>query len=124
MTKHDHEHSHSMASPETDTESHRIGESTEEVFSQTQDAVRAVADQATHLAQDTLERGHAAIRQADQATRGGISDGDRRRGTTALATAIAVGAMGYAIATLIRGAARKRAPAPRNALQDKVLPES
>ncbi|KQP77496.1 hypothetical protein [Methylobacterium sp. Leaf117] len=124
MTKPDHEHSHSIASPEADAESHRIGGSTEKVFSQAQEAVRAVADQATHLAQDTLERGHAAIRQADQTIRSGNSDGDRRRGTSALATALAVGAMGYAIATLIRGATRKRAPASKNALQDKVLPAS
>lgn len=122
MTKPDHEHGHSMASPEADAESHRIEESTEEVFSRAQDAVRGVADQATRLAQDTLERGHAAVRQADQAIRSGNSDGDRRRGTSPLATALAVGAMGYAIATLIRGAVRKRAPAPRNALPDKVLP--
>lgn len=100
----------------------RIERATDEIFSQAQDALTDVADRATHLAQNTLERGRAGILQADRSTRSGHPNGSGRSGTSPLATALAVGAMGYAIATLIRGATRKRAPAPGNLLPDKVLP--
>jgi hypothetical protein len=94
----------------------------EEILARAHDAVRDVAERATHIAQDTLERGRAGIQQADRSTQGGSPNRKGRPGTSPLATVLAVGAMGYAIATLIRGAARKRAPAPGNALPDKVLP--
>ena len=80
------------------------------------------ADRATHLAQDTLERGRDDIRRVDLSTRAGQPNGGGLRGASPLTTALAVGAMGYAIATLIRGAVRKRDIAPGSALPDKVPP--
>lgn len=124
MTKphHDHTRSDTPEAPGTD-DGRRIENAADEIFSRAHDAVRDVADQATHLAQDTLERGRAGIWQADRSTPGGEPlNGDRRRGTSPLVTALAVGAMGYAIAALIRGAARKRAPHLGSALPDKVPP--
>lgn len=121
MTKTHHEHGHSSAGGNPDAESHRIEKATDEVFSRAHDAVRDVADRATILAQDTLERGRAGILKAERSG-GGRSNGSGLRGASPLATALAVGAVGYAIATLIRGAARKRAPAAVNSLPDKVLP--
>jgi hypothetical protein len=123
MTKTHHEHGRSADPAASVTEDgQHIEGAANEIFSRAHDAVRDVAEQATHLAQDTLERGRDGIRQADRSTQGGSPDGNGRRGTSPLATALAVGAMGYAIATLIRGAARKRAPAPGDALTDNVLP--
>jgi hypothetical protein len=123
MTKIHHENSQSAdtAAPSTD-DGQRIEGAADEIFARAHDAVRDVAERATHLAQDTLERGRAGIRQADRSTQGESPNGNGRRGTSPLATALAVGAMGYAIATLIRGATRKRAPAPENAFPEKDLP--
>jgi hypothetical protein len=101
-------------------EDRRIEGATDEIFSRAENAVSDVADRATHLARDTLESGRAAVRQSDRSTREGNSVGDGHRGTSPLTTALAVGAVGYAIATLIRGATRKRAPTPGSALPDKV----
>ena len=95
----------------------RIENAADEIFSRARDAVRDVAGQATHLAEDTLERGRAEIRKADEASRGEHDGRNGRAGTSPFATALAVGAMGYAIATLIQGATRKRHQA-----SGKVLP--
>lgn len=123
MTKTHNEHGRpaDASAPGTD-DGQRIEGAANVIFSRAHEAVRDVAERATHLAQETLERGRTGIRRADQSTQGVSPNGKGRRGTSPLATALAVGAMGYAIATLIRGAARKRGPAPGNSLPDKVLP--
>ena len=90
----------------------RIEGAVDEIFSRAEDAVRDVADQATHLAEDTLERGRAGVRRAERSSRGGHPGWGGRGGTSPFATALAVGAMGYAIATLIHGAMGKRHTAP------------
>lgn len=123
MTKHNHERDHSTdgEGPGID-DGRRIEGAADEIFSRASDAVNDVAERATHLAQDTLERGRAGIRKAERSTRGGHSHGDGHRGTSPFATALAVGAMGYAIATLIQGSLRKRRPTSAGAVPDKPLP--
>ncbi|GJE40276.1 hypothetical protein [Methylobacterium persicinum] len=106
----------------SDTDGHRIESATDEIFARAQDAVRDVADRATHLAQDTLDRGRVGIRKVERSSRRGHPNGGGRPGTSPFATALAVGAMGYAIATLIQGATRKRRVNPANAVPDKVMP--
>jgi hypothetical protein len=123
MTKPHHDHARANDHEATDLDDgNRIEGAADEIFSRAHDAVRDVADRATHLAQDTLERGRDGIRRADRSTRAGQPNGGGRRGTSPLATALAVGAMGYAIATLLRNAARKRDIAPGSTLPDKVPP--
>ncbi|MBO1021886.1 hypothetical protein IPV08_18180 [Methylobacterium sp. SD274] len=123
MTKAHHDHDRPDA-PETTGEDadRRIEGAADEIFSRAHDVVSDVADRATHLAQDTLERGRDDIRRVDLSTRAGQPNGGGLRGASPLTTALAVGAMGYAIATLIRGAVRKRDIAPGSALPDKVPP--
>ena len=109
MTKPHHEHGQSTDGDDTDTDDgRRIAGAADEIFSRASDAVGDVADRATHLAQDTLDRGWAGIRRAERSTRGGHQERGARSGTSPLATALAVGAMSYAIATLIQGAMSKR----------------
>ena len=102
----------------------RIEGAADEIFSRAHVAVRDVADQATHLAQAALDRGEAGIRQVERSSRGGHSHGGRHRGTSPFATALAVGAMGYAIVTLIQGSFRKRRSPTAHALPDKVMPSA
>ncbi|GJD38058.1 MULTISPECIES: hypothetical protein [Methylobacterium] len=123
MTKPHHDHTRSDAHEASGNDKgRRIEGAADEIFARANDAILDVADRATHLAQDTLERGRAGIREADRSSRAGHPNGSGRRGTSPLATALAVGAMGYAIATLIRGAVRKRDSVPGSALPDKVSP--
>lgn len=121
MSKPHRDHAASMHSDASDTDGRRIEGAADEIFLRAQDAVRDVADRATNLAQDTLDRGRAGIRRVERSSRGGHPDGGAHPGTSPLATALAVGAMGYAIATLIQGAARKRRAKPARAGPDKVL---
>lgn len=113
MTKVHHEHGHSQDCGARGTDDgHRIEGAADEIFSRASDAVSDVAERATHLAQDTLERGRAGIRRVERSSRGGHPGRGRHDGASPFATALAVGAMGYAIATLIQGAMGKRRPAP------------
>ncbi|MCJ2136946.1 hypothetical protein MKK69_23335 [Methylobacterium sp. J-026] len=117
MTRPDHEHGQSSDTGAGGSDDgRRIEGAADAIFARAQDAVRDVADRATHLAQDSLARGRAGVRRAEQASQGDPLNGRARGGASPLATALAVGAMGYAIATLIQGASRKRRPAPRTAL--------
>ncbi|WP_027172437.1 hypothetical protein [Methylobacterium sp. 10] len=121
MTKPHHDHTRSdVHEASGNDKGRRIEGAADEIFARANDAILDVADRATHLAQNTLERGRAGIREADRSTRAGHPNGSERGGTWPLATALAVGAMGYAIATLIRGAARKRATDLVSPLPDKV----
>jgi hypothetical protein len=122
MSKPHHDHDHSRHGDASDTDGHRIEGAADEILSRAQDAVRDVADRATHLADDTLEYGRASIRKAERSTRGGHSHESRHRGTSPFATALAVGALGYAIATLIQGGLRRRRPTSAGAVPDKVPP--
>ncbi|WP_156384006.1 hypothetical protein [Methylobacterium sp. Leaf456] len=110
MTKPHHEHGQSTDGEDPGTEDgRRIEGAADEILSRTRDAVSDVAGRATHLAQDTLDRGRAGIRRAERSSRAGGRPGRGARGATSpLATALAVGAMGYAIATLIQEAMGKR----------------
>lgn len=122
MSKTHHEHGQSPDADDTGVDDgRRIEGATDEIFSRAHVAVRDVADRATHLAQAALERGEAGIRKVEQSSRGGHSHGGRHRGTSPFATALAVGAMGYAIATLIQWSLRKRPVTPGSALPDKIL---
>jgi hypothetical protein len=117
MTKHDHERGHTTdaAGPGIE-DGHRIEGAADEIFARASEAVTDVAERATHLAQDTLDRGRAGIRKAERSSGGRHPGLGGRRGTSPFATALAVGAMGYAIATLIQGAMGKRHAA------EKALP--
>jgi len=118
MTKPHHEHRQSTDGEDPGTEDGcRIEGAADEIFSRASEAVGDVAERATHLAQDTLERGRAGLRRAERSTRGGRPGRGGRHGTSPFATALAVGAMGYAIATLIQGAMGKR-----HAASHKVSP--
>lgn len=88
-------------------EGHRIEDAADEIFERAQDSVRSVADQASHLALEGLERGRAGVREFERTTHRGREVSGRRATGSPLATALAVGAMGYAIATLIHRAAGK-----------------
>jgi hypothetical protein len=113
MTKPHHEHRQSTDGEDTGTDDgRRIEGAADEIFSRASNAVGDVAERATHLAQDTLESGRASLRRAERSSRGGHPGRGGRHGTSPFATALAVGAMGYAIATLIQGAMGKRRPAP------------
>ena len=113
MTKPHHEHGPSRDGEDTGTDDgRRIEDAADEIFARAQDAVRDVAGRATHLAQDSLERGRAGVRRAERSSRGGHPGRGGGSGMSPFATALAVGAMGYAIATLIQGASRKRRPSP------------
>jgi hypothetical protein len=105
MTKPHHEHGHAAHGNGSDTDGHRIEDAADEIFSRAQDTVREVAGRATHLAEDTLERGRAGILRVERASRG---EDHGRVAASPFATALAVGAMGYAIATLIQGAVATR----------------
>lgn len=123
MSKPHHEHGQSPDGDDTGVDDGRCSEgATDEIFPRAHVAVRDVADRATHLAQAALERGEAGIRKVEQSSRDGHSHGGRHRGTSPFATALAVGAMGYAIATLIHGSFRKRRSSTARALPDKVMP--
>jgi hypothetical protein len=116
MTKPHHEHGPSTDGEDPGTEDgRRIEGAADEIFSRASVAVGDVAERATHLAQDTLDRGRAGIRRAERSSRGGHPGRGARGGTSPLATALAVGAMGYAIATLIQGAMAKRHAASHRA---------
>jgi len=93
-----------------DIDGHSIDGATDEIFARAQEAVREVADRATHLAQETLERGRTGLRKAERSNSGRRSGRDGRDGASKIATALAVGALGYAIAILVQGASRKRHP--------------
>ncbi|MCJ2044120.1 hypothetical protein MKK58_06180 [Methylobacterium sp. J-078] len=117
MTKPHNEHRQSTDDEDTGVDDgRRIEGGADEIFSRASNAVSDVAERATHLAQDTLERGRAGIRKAERSTR------DGHRGTSPFATALAVGAMGYAIATLIQGTLRKRRSTSVGAAPDKPQP--
>lgn len=123
MSKPHHEHGLSPDGEDTGVDDgRRIEGAADEIFSRAHVAVQDVADQATHLAQAALERGEAGIRKVERSSRGGHSRGGRYRGTSPFATALAVGAMGYAIATLIQGSFRKRRSPTAPALPDEVMP--
>ncbi|MDO9425205.1 MAG: hypothetical protein Q7T93_00050 [Methylobacterium sp.] len=123
MSKPHHEHGQSPNGEDTSVDDgRRIEGAADEIFSRAHVAVRDVADRATHLAQAALERGEAGIRKAERSTRRGHSHGRSHRGTSPFATALAVGAMGYAIATLIQGSLRKRRPTSAGTVPDKPLP--
>lgn len=123
MSKPHHEHGQSPDGEDTGVDDgHRFEGAVDEIFSRAHVAVRDVADRATHLAQAALERGEAGIRKVERSSRGGHSHRGRQRGTSPFATALAVGAMGYAIATLIQGSLQKRRPASVSAVPDKVMP--
>ena len=122
MTKTHHEHGRSKHDEASETDGHRIEGAADEILSRAQEAVRDVADRTTHLAQDTLERGRAGIRKAERSTHAEQPHGNRRSGTSPFATALAVGAMGYAIATLVQGSFRKRRATTERSLPDKILP--
>jgi len=116
MTKPHHEHRQFTDGEDTGIDDRRrIEGAADELFSRASDAVSDVAGRATHLAQDTLDRGRAGIRRAERSSRGGHPGPGARGGTSPLATALAVGAMGYAIATLIQGAMGKRHAASHRA---------
>ncbi|MCJ2105589.1 hypothetical protein MKK70_09400 [Methylobacterium sp. E-041] len=109
MTKPHNEHRQSTDDEDTGTDGgRRIEGAADEIFWRASDAVEDVAERATHLARDTLDRGRAGIRRAERSSRGGHPGRGERGLTSPLATALAVGAMGYAIATLIQGAMSKR----------------
>ncbi len=109
MTEPHHQHGQSTDGEDPGIEDgRRIEGAADEIFSRASDAVSGVAERATNLAQDTLERGRAGIRKAERSSRGGHPGRGSRGGTAPLATALAVGAVGYAIATLIQGAMAKR----------------
>jgi hypothetical protein len=123
MTEARRDHAPADAPDATATENaRRIEGAVDEVFSRARDAVQDVADRATHLAQAALERGEAGIRKVERSSRGERPGRGGRGGTFPLATALAVGAMGYAIATLIQGGLRRRRATPVVAMPDKVFP--
>lgn len=120
MTKPHREHGQSTDGEDPGTEDgRRIEGAADEIFSRASDAVSDVAGRATHLAQDTLDRGRAGIRRVERSSRSGHPGRGARGGTSPFATALAVGAMGYAIATLIQGAMGKR-----HAASDKASPST
>jgi len=112
MSQTSREHGHPANGTAPDDAGRHIEEATDEIFSRAQDAIRDVADRATHLAQDTLEHGRAGVHRAERSSRGGHSSREGRDGTSPFATALAIGAMGYAIATLIQRASQKGRPVP------------
>ena len=85
MTKAHHDHDRPDA-PETTGEDadRRIEGAADEIFSRAHDVVSDVADRATHLAQDTLERGRDDIRRVDLSTRAGQPNGGGLRGASAV----------------------------------------
>ena len=109
MTKPHHEHGPSTDGEDPGTEDgRRIEGAADEIFSRASEAIGNVAERATHLAQDTLERSREGLRRAERSRRDSHPGRGGHRGTSPFATALAVGAMGYAIATLIQGAMGKR----------------
>jgi hypothetical protein len=116
MTKPHREHGQSTDGEDPGTEDgRRIEGAADEIFSRASAAIDDVAERATHLAHDTLDRGRAGIRRAERSSRGGHQGRGARNGTSPFATALAVGAMSYAIATLIQGAMAKRHAASHRA---------
>ncbi|MHC2103606.1 hypothetical protein [Methylobacterium sp. CM6246] len=123
MTKPNYEHGRSTNGEDIGVDDgRRIEGAADEIFLRASDAVSDVAERATHLAQDALGRGRAGVRKAERSSRGGQPGRGGRGGTSPFATALAVGAMGYAIATLIQGSLPKRRPTSAGVVPDKPLP--
>lgn len=61
MSQTSHEHDHPANGTAPDDAGRHIEGATDEIFPRAQDALRDVADRATHLAQYTLEHGRAGV---------------------------------------------------------------
>ena len=57
---------HAAESKPSDADGHRIKRAVDEIIGHAEGAIRLVTNHASHLAQDTLERGRVGVRTAER----------------------------------------------------------